>query len=93
MKKEYIAKSIRIADCKAGLDYTVWVKFEDGLEGIVDLNDLAQTPAFSKVWDTIDPFKNVRIDHETHTLTWGVGENLVDINPRLLREEIEQKLN
>ena len=91
MQNSYDAKSLRIVDCKPNIDYTVWIKFADGFQGTVDLSDLAKTEAFSKVWDGSDPFENVRIDPHTHTLTWGFKNELVDVNPQSLREELEQQ--
>lgn len=86
--KEYLRR-INIIECKALPDYKVWIRFEDGLEGVVNLVELASDPPFKLTWENIDPFENIRIDPITHTLTWGKEGEEVDISPSFLREQIQ----
>lgn len=79
---------VRIVDCEAKDPYKVWIKFVDGVEGTVDLSDLLEKKVFSNAWSSEEKFKLVRIDPETETLTWGHGQNAVDINPISLKEEV-----
>ncbi|MBI3605639.1 MAG: DUF2442 domain-containing protein, partial [Nitrospirae bacterium] len=39
----------KITEVKPLEDYQVWIKFSDGVEGIVDLSDLVEKGVFS-VW-------------------------------------------
>ena len=77
--------------CKPQPNYRVWIQFEDGLEGVVDLKNLVEVPAFAEAWDSIERFNQVRIDPQTQTLTWGEDGEEVDINPSALRAAILKK--
>ena len=81
-------KKNRITKCRPEPKYHVWIQFEDGLEGIVNLNDLLEKPAFKEAWKSVKNFNQVRVSPFTHTLTWGEGDTEVDINPSELRKEI-----
>ncbi len=78
----------RIVDCEARAPYKVWVKFVDGVEGIVDLSDLLSKDVFADAWSTDEKFKQVRIDPDTMTLTWGREGDTVDVNRVSLKEEV-----
>ncbi len=78
----------RIISCRPSLNYHVWVRFQDGLEGIVNLSDLREKPAFKRVWKSEEDFSKARIDPFTHTVTWGETGCEVDVNPAELRKEI-----
>ena len=77
-----------IISCRPQLGYCVWIQFEDGLEGVVDLKELLKVPAFTEAWQSIEQFNQVRIDPRTQTLTWGEKGGEVDINPSTLRDKI-----
>jgi len=49
--------------------YKIWIKFEDNLEGIIDLNFLAKQGIFNK-WDENSLFNNVYINSETFSIAW-----------------------
>ncbi len=66
-------------------NYRVWIRFDDGLEGEVDLSDLVGKGIFS-AWQSIDFFNKVRIDPKSDTLVWGED---IDLDPYVLREKIE----
>lgn len=83
----------RIAKCRAESNYHVWIQFEDGLQGTVDLRDLLTNPAFKRAWKSEEDFKQVRVDSVTHTITWGEEGAEVDVNPSSLRAEILSKLD
>lgn len=57
--------------------HRVWVKFDDGLEGEVDLSDLLKWPVFEPLKDPAY-FANFTVDW---TLTWPNG---ADIAPESL---------
>lgn len=77
-----------IVSCKAMPGYRVYIKFKDGVEGIANLNDLVEKPAFREVWRKIEDFNDVRIDPITHTLIWIKYGKEVDLDPGGLREEV-----
>jgi len=58
-------------------EHRVWVKFDDGLEGEVDLSDLLRGPVFEPLKDPAY-FANFTVDW---TLTWPNG---ADIAPESL---------
>lgn len=77
-------KRAKIVNCKPLANYRVWIKFDDGLEGTVDLSELVGKGVF-KAWYSEDFFNSVQIDPISKTLTWG--EN-IDLDPYVLREKI-----
>ncbi len=80
-------KRAKIVACKARPNYRVWIQFDDGLEGEVDLSHLAGKGIF-KAWESTDFFNKVHVDPKTDTLSWG---NDMDLDPYVLREQISQK--
>lgn len=52
--------------------FTIWVKFDDGVAGVVDLSDLAKEPAFAS-WRDREYFERVRINGYDY-LAWGDDE-------------------
>lgn len=82
------SKKNRIVNCRSEPNYHVWIQFEDGLQGTVDLKDLLEVPAFKQTWQSVEDFNQVRIDPKTHTITWGKEGNEVDVNPAALRKDI-----
>lgn len=50
-------------------DYRIWIKFQDGAEGEVDLSSLVGKGVF-KAWEDYDRFQQVAIA-KTGELTWG----------------------
>lgn len=77
-------KRVKIVACKPRPNYCVWIRFDDGLEGEVDLSDLVGKGVFT-VWESVDFFNHVRVDDKTDTLTWGDD---IDLDPYVLREQI-----
>ncbi|MBF5059131.1 DUF2442 domain-containing protein [Candidatus Neptunochlamydia vexilliferae] len=82
----------RIISCQPSPNYHIWVRFQDGLEGIVNLGGLRQKPAFKRVWKSEEDFSKARIDPFTHTVAWGETGYEVDVNPAELRKEILESL-
>lgn len=65
-------------------DYRVWLRFNDGAEGVVDLTDELYGEMFEPLKD-IKKFKSFRIDPELETLVW---ENGADFAPEFLRDHL-----
>ncbi|HVT03984.1 MAG TPA: DUF2442 domain-containing protein [Thermoanaerobaculia bacterium] len=61
-------------------DHIVWVKFEDGAEGEVDLAGSLRGPVFEPLRN-VEYFKQVRVDPELGTIAWPNG---ADIAPETL---------
>jgi hypothetical protein len=79
-------KRAKIVACKARPNYRVWIRFDDGLEGEVALNELVGKGVF-QAWNSVEFFNQVRIDPKTDTLAWG---DEIDLDPYVLREKISK---
>ncbi len=63
--------------------YRVWVRYEDGVEGELDLSHLAGKGVF-KAWDDRAYFESVHINGEGGCVCWGAlpgGDMEIDIAP------------
>ncbi len=80
-------KRAKIVACKAKPHYRVWIRFDDGLEGEVDLSHLVGKGVFEG-WKSIDFFNGVKIDPKTDTLAWGED---IDLDPYVLQETLLKK--
>lgn len=80
-------KRAKIVACKPKPNYHVWIQFDDGLEGEVDLSYLVDQGVF-EAWKSVEFFNQVRVDSKTDTLSWG-GD--LDLDPYVLRDKISQK--
>lgn len=76
----------KIVACKPKTQYRVWIRFDDGLEGEVDLSDLVGKGVF-EAWESVEFFNQVRVDPRTDTLAWGDD---IDLDPYVLREKLEK---
>lgn len=72
-------KRAKIIACKPKQNYRVWVRFDDGLEGEVDLSYLVGQGVFN-AWESIEFFHQVCINPKTDTLAWG-DEDEIDLDP------------
>lgn len=61
-------------------DYTIHLKFNDGLEGDVDLKNELDGPVFIPLKE-LAVFKRFKVHPELHTLVW---ENDADFAPEFL---------
>ena len=77
-------RRIKIVACRPLPNYSVWIRFDDGLEVVVDLSDLVGKGVFS-AWESIAYFNQVHINPQTDTLTWGDD---IDLDPYVLRERV-----
>jgi hypothetical protein len=78
-------KRAKIVACATRPNYRVWISFDDGLKGEVDLSDLVGQGVF-EAWKSVEFFNEVRVDPMTDTLAWG---DSIDLDPYALREWIE----
>lgn len=58
---EEMSSMFKLVEVKALSDYRLWVRFDDGVEGEVDLSNLAGQGVFA-IWDDYKVFKRVHID-------------------------------
>lgn len=77
-------KKAKIISCKPLPNYHVWIEFDDGLNGEVDLSDLAGKGVFS-AWNSVDFFNSVYVDPQSETLAWGDD---IDLDPYVLRAKL-----
>jgi hypothetical protein len=78
---------LKIIKCKPIDDYKLWLLFDDGTAGEVDLKNLVGKGVFS-AWNSIEFFNSVHIDKKSDTVTWG--EDL-DLDPYVLYKQIHSK--
>ncbi len=74
-----------IVEVEARPNFRVWVRFEDGVEGVADLSDLAGRGGFSRWIDDPDEFARVTVDPESGTIVWP-GD--LDVAPDRLYNEV-----
>ena len=63
-------------------EYTLWVRFQDGTAGEVDIRPSLRGPVFEPLRN-VEYFKQVRLDPEIGTIVWPNG---ADIAPETLYE-------
>ena len=56
-------------------DYVIWLRFNDGAEGEVDLKDELRGEMFEPLRQ-IDQFSRFRVDPELQTVVWDNGADL-----------------
>ena len=54
---------------EARKDYRIWVKFEDGVEGEVDLSNMIERGGLFKEWKDREFFERVAVTDDT--IRWG----------------------
>ncbi len=74
-----------IVEAQARDEFRLWVKFEDGLEGEVDLSDLVGRSVFKRWEENPSEFARVSVDADSGTAAWPGG---LDVAPDALYEEI-----
>jgi hypothetical protein len=74
----------RIVAAKALPNYRLWIRFEDGTEGEVNLSDLVGKGVFRR-WEDAREFAKVYVDPETETVAWP-GD--LDLAPDALYRDI-----
>ena len=66
-------------------DYVIHIKFDDGMEGDIDLKNELDGAVFEPLKD-MGRFKSFRVHPELYTLVW---DNDADFAPEFLREKIQ----
>lgn len=73
-----------ITECRAESNYTLWLKFDDGLEGSVNLGDLVMTESYLAISDEAT-FARVAIDPVSSAPTWTGG---IKLDPEALYRDL-----
>jgi len=76
-----------IAECRAERDYSLWLRFDDGLEGYVYLADLIDTQYFRPLGD-VDTFMRASVDPVSGTVEWEGG---IKLDPEALYRDLVSK--
>lgn len=76
-----------VTELRAEHNYTLWLRFDDGLEGHVYLGDLVATNYYLPLSDE-ELFCRVAIDPISNTVTWEGGINL---DPDVLYRDLVSK--
>jgi len=74
-------------EARAG--FKLWVRFENGVEGEVNLSDLAGRGVFERWTANPSEFEEASVDPESGTVTWPGG---LDVAPDRLYSEVLQTL-
>ena len=73
---------IRLIEARLVSDFVIWLRFNDGLEGEVDLSGELDGPVFEPLKDPT-LFSSFQVHPDLHTLTWPNG---ADFAPEFLYE-------
>jgi hypothetical protein len=76
-----------ITECRAERNYTLWIRFDDGLEGNVNLGDLVLTETYQAISDE-ETFSRVAIDPISNAVTWAGG---IKLDPEVLYRDLASK--
>jgi len=74
----------KLTEFRADGNYSLWLRFEDGMEGSVFLGNLLEIGAF-KLWRDVREFEKVSVDPESATVTWEGG---IRLDPEILYQDL-----
>ena len=66
-------------------DYVLWIRFNNGAEGEIDLSDELEGEVFGPLKD-LDVFQSFTVDPVLETVVWGNG---ADFAPEFLYENMK----
>ncbi|MCK9505280.1 MAG: DUF2442 domain-containing protein [Porticoccaceae bacterium] len=72
---------LHIKSAKYVIDYKIWVAFDDGTSGEIDLDGVLNGPVFEPLKE-IAIFRKVSVDPELETVVWPNG---ADLAPEFLK--------
>lgn len=76
---------LHVKEAKYLHDYVIWMRFNDGTEGEVDLEGELEGEVFGSLKD-VKQFRRFRVDPEIETILW---ENGADLAPEFLYEHMK----
>jgi hypothetical protein len=77
-----------VEECRAEADYSLWLVFDDGLEGRVYLGDLVGIRDFS-AWRDVERFLDVSVDPDTGIVQWEDG---IQLDPVALYRDLVSRV-
>ena len=77
-----------VIDARHAGGYRVWLRFDDGLSGEIDLEKELWGPVFEPLRDVAE-FAKLRADPEADTIVWPNG---ADFAPEFLYDELKAAL-
>ena len=75
---------LHVVEVKYVRDYVIWVKFNDGIDGEVDLSTELEGEVFGPLKDNA-LFKTVKVDSLLQTVVWDNG---ADLAPEFLYDNL-----
>ena len=75
---------VRVTEATWVRDYVLHLRFSDGAEGEIDLEQELEGPIFEPLQD-IDAFKQFHVHPELHTVVWPNG---ADFAPEFLHSRV-----
>ena len=75
---------LHIEEARYVREFVVWLRFNDGAEGEVDLKDELFGEVFEPLHD-VAKFRQLRLDPELNTIAWSNG---ADLAPEFLHERL-----
>ena len=75
---------LHVTDVKYVRDYVIWVKFNDGIDGEVDLSAELEGEVFGPLKDKT-LFQTVKVDPLLQTIVWDNG---ADLAPEFLYDNL-----
>jgi hypothetical protein len=75
---------LHVKEAKYLHDYVIWLRFNDGAEGEIDLQGELEGEVFGPLKD-LQLFQRFRVDQELETIAW---ENGADLAPEFLYENM-----
>ena len=74
----------RLVEARYVRDFVIWVRFNDGTEGEVDLAGTLHGPVFEPLQDAAY-FRSFTLSPDLHTVVWPNG---ADLAPEFLHERV-----
>ena len=75
---------LHVKEAKYVKDYMIWLRFNNGAEGVVDLSNELEGEVFEPL-KNIEKFKDFRVDPLLETIVWSNG---ADMAPEFLYEKL-----
>jgi hypothetical protein len=76
---------LHVKEAKYLHDYMIWLRFNDGAEGVVDLKDELYGEVFEPL-NNVERFKSFKVDPDLETIVWDNG---ADLAPEFLYEKMK----
>jgi hypothetical protein len=87
MTRRSLGAVSRVVKAEPRKNYRLWLQFDDGTQGEVDLSDLVGKGVFQR-WKDPEEFAKVFVDPVTRTVAWP-GE--IDLCPDSLLSSLEKR--